>query len=158
MTELPDEAKRMIGVEKTKTYQVTKKDIRRYAQAIGDLNPLYFDEAYAAGTRYGKIVAPPLFCHSFAFDDVPAEELREDGLPIELDVPLPVTRAIGGGSVFDVGSPISPGDEIKVTKKIVDIYSKTGKSGLLYFIVIDTLYENQNNEMVAREKATYIQR
>jgi len=158
MTELPEEARSMIGVEKMNTYRVTKKDIRRYAQAIGDLNPLYSDEAYAAKTRYEKIIAPPLFCHSFAFDDVPAEELREDGLPVELDVPLPVSRAIGGGSVFEVGKPISPGDEIKVTKKIVDIYSKTGKSGLLYFIVIDTLYENQENEMVAREKATYIQR
>jgi acyl dehydratase len=158
MNELSDEAQKMIGVEKINYYDVTKKDIRRYAQAIGDLNPLYRDEEYAKNTRYGKIIAPPLFCHSFAFEDVPASQLRADGLPIELDVPLPVERAIGGGSKFEMGVPISFGDEIKVTRKIVDVYNKTGRTGLLYFIVIDTTYENQNGEMVAREKATYIQR
>lgn len=158
MEGLPEEAKNMIGKENISYYHVTKKDIRRFAQAIGDLNPLYFDEEYAKKTKYGMIVAPPLFCHAFAFDDVPAEQLRDDGLPVELDIPLPVSRAIGGGSVFEVGKPISPGDVIKARKKIVNIYNKEGRSGLLYFIVIDTLYENQNNEMVAREEATYIQR
>ncbi|MFH1012119.1 MAG: MaoC family dehydratase N-terminal domain-containing protein, partial [bacterium] len=147
-----------IGKKRINVYEVTKKDIRRFAQAIGDPNPLYMDEEYASKTRYGKIIAPPLFCHSFAFEDVPAEKLRADGSPTEIDVPLPVQRAMGGGSEFEVGEPISPGDVITVTRTIMDIYEKQGKSGVLYFVVIDTVYTNQNGKMVAREKATYIQR
>jgi len=158
MGDIPAEARAMIGKERVLVYEVTKKDIRRFAQAIGDKNPLYVDEEYAKKTKYKKIIAPPLFCHAFAFEDVPAEDLREDGLPIEVDVPLPVKRAIGGASSFEVGEPISPGDTITATKKLVDIYKKTGKTGELYFIVIDTVYRNGKGAMVAREKATYIQR
>ena len=158
MEDIPDEAKAMIGRERVNVYEITKKDIRRFAQATGDKNPLYVDEEFAKKTRYGRIIAPPLFCHAFAFEDVPAEDLREDGLPVEIDVPLPVKRAIGGASSFEVGEPISPGDSITVTKKIIDIYAKEGKTGKLYFIVIDTVYRNQKGDMVAREKATYIQR
>jgi acyl dehydratase len=158
MEKIPAETKAMIGKKRINIYDVTKKDIRRFAQAIGDPNPLYYDEEYARETRYGKIIAPPLFCHSFAFEDVPAEKLREDGLPTEIDVPLPVQRAIGGGSEFEVGEPISAGDAITVTGTIIDVYEKQGKSGVLYFVVIDTVYTNQNGKMVAREKASYIQR
>lgn len=158
MEGIPAETKAMIGKKRINVYEVTKKDIRRFAQAIGDPNRLYYDEEYAKKSRYGKIIAPPLFCHSIAFEDVPAEKLREDGLPTEIDVPLPVQRAIGGGSEFEVGEPISPGDVITVTGTIIDIYEKQGKSGVLYFVVIDTVYTNQNGKMVAREKAKYIQR
>ena len=158
MKDIPTEAKSMIGKETTQSYHVTKKDIRRFAQAIDDPNALYVDEEYARNTIYGDIIAPPLFCHAFAFDDVPPNQLREDGLPKEVDVPLPTEKAIGGGSSFEVGEPVRPGGTITVRKKITDIYKKRGKSGDLYFVVIDTTYTNQNGQMVAREKATYIHR
>ena len=158
MGDIPSEAKAMIGKETCQDYHVTKKDIRRFAQAIDDPNPLYVDEEYAKETRYGHIIAPPLFCHAFAYDDVPVIQLREDGLPKEIEVPLPTKRALGGGSSFEVGEPVRAGDVITVRKKIMDIYKKTGKSGDLYFVVIDNTYTNQNGEMVAHEKATYIHR
>jgi acyl dehydratase len=158
MEGIPAEAKAMIGKKRINVYEVTKKDIRRFAQAIGDTNPLYTDEEYAKKSRYGKIIAPPLFCHSLAFEDVPAEELRFDGLPDELNVPLPVQRAIGGGSEFEVGEPVSPGDVLTVSVTITDITKKEGKSGILYFISLDTIYTNQKNKIVAREKAKFIQR
>jgi len=40
-------------------YDVTDKDIRRFAQAIDDPNPLYYDEEYAKKTIYKGIIAPP---------------------------------------------------------------------------------------------------
>ena len=155
---IPSEARALIGKEASHVCEVTAKDIRRYAQAIGDANPLYCDEDFAKQTRYGGIIAPPLFCHTLAFEDVPADRLRADGLPKELDVPLPVTRAVGGGSVFDVGEPVRPGDVITVRKTIADIYKKTGRSGEMYFVVLDTTYLNQDERIVAREVATFIQR
>lgn len=158
MEDIPAEARAMIGQETTQVYHVTRKDIRRFAQAIDDPNPLYMDEDYARKTRHGGIIAPPLFCHVFAFDDVPASQLREDGLPRELDIPLPAERAIGGGSSFEVGEPVRPGDIITVRKEVTDIYKKTGKSGDLYFVAVDTTYTNQKGQVVAREKATYIRR
>jgi acyl dehydratase len=44
-------------------YEATRDNLRHYAHGIGDDNPLWCDPEYAAGTRYGTLVAPP----SFAF-------------------------------------------------------------------------------------------
>jgi acyl dehydratase len=158
MEGIPSEAKARIGREVVHVYDVTDKDIRRFAQAIDDPNPLYYDEEYAKKTIYKGIIAPPLFCHAFTFADVPAGSLREDGLPKELDVPLPVNRAIGGSSSFEVGTELRPGDKLTVKSKVLDIYTKSGKTGLLYFVVVETTFTNQNGDIAAREVATYIQR
>lgn len=155
---LPPETQAAIGRASEHVYDVTKKDIRRYAQAIGDSNPLYYDEAYAATTRYGGVVAPPLFCHTLAFEDVPADALRPDGLPTELDVPLPTARAVGGGSVFETYERVRPGDVITVKKVIEDIYRKAGSSGELFFVVLDTTYTNQDGRVVAHERGTFVNR
>src|SRR5690349_21517713 len=40
--------------------------LRRFVQAIMDSDPLYFDEAEATISRYGGLVAPPLYpVHAF---------------------------------------------------------------------------------------------
>lgn len=158
---VPPEARAMIGKRTTPhTYEVTKWAIKRFAQAIGDPNPLYVDETYAKKTNWEGIVAPPLFVFTFAYEDVPENQLREDGWPFggELDIPLPMSRGIGGASAIELGEPIRPGDAITVRKKVADVYCKEGKSGVLYFIVIDITYTNQKGKLVAREKATFIQR
>ena len=36
-------------------------DIRRWAQGMQNPNPLYFDAAYAAESRFGRILAPQSF-------------------------------------------------------------------------------------------------
>ena len=84
----------MIGVEKVRHYNVTKRDIKRFAQAIGEANPIHFDEDYAKSTKYGTIIAPPLFCQTFTFDDVPPDQLPNDGSPIEIDVPIPAKEPL----------------------------------------------------------------
>ena len=156
------EARAMIGRESaSQTREVTKTAIRRFARAIGDDSPLYYDEEYAAKTQWGGIVAPPTFFFTLGYyDDAPGTELREDGRPIgtELDVPLPVSRTVGGASAIELGDPIRPGDVITVRKKVADVYCKEGKSGPLYFTVVETTYTNQKGELVARERASFIER
>jgi hydroxyacyl-ACP dehydratase HTD2-like protein with hotdog domain len=146
--QLPDETVAVIGKKTEHRYEVSRKDIRRYVQAVGSTDSRYRD---------GE-VAPPLFCHSLAFEDVSPDMLRADGLPAELDVPLPTARAVGGGSSFDVGVPVRPGDLITVKKEIEDIYAKSGRSGDLIFVVLTTTYVNQNNELVARERGEFVNR
>ena len=156
---IPADVKNIIGKEATpQTYEITKRDIRRFAQSIGDPNALYADENYAKKTKLGGIIAPPLFIFALAYEDVPVTQLRDDGLPVELDIPLPATRAVGGASAIELGEPIRPGDNITVSKRIADIYCKEGKSGILYFVVIEMTYTNQKDQFVARESATFIQR
>ena len=42
----------------------TTDNIRKFVNGIGDLNPLYRNEEYAKGTRFGTIIAPPSFVFS----------------------------------------------------------------------------------------------
>lgn len=61
-----DNLRRLIGVPITDTvepwcYEATRDNIRHYAHGIGDDNPLWCDPSYAAGTRYGTVIAPPSF-------------------------------------------------------------------------------------------------
>lgn len=155
---LSEDVLAMIGLEKVRQYDVTKKDIRRFAQAIGETNPIHFDEDYAKSTRYGTIITPPLFCQMFTFEDVPANRLPNDGSPVEIDVPVPAQRTVGGGSSYEIFHRVKAGDKITVKSTLKDVFTKEGKSGRLYFIVVDTEFSNQKNELVAKETATYIKR
>ena len=155
---LPEDVLAMIGVEKIRLYDVTKRDIRRFSQAIGETNPIHFDEDYAKSSRYGTIVAPPLFCQMFTFEDVPADRLPGDGSPVEMDVPLPAQRTVGGASSYEIFQPVKAGDRITVKSSLRDVFAKEGRSGRLYFVVVETEFSNQENEPVAKETATYIKR
>lgn len=44
---------------KTLPYTLTLEAIQKYCRVVGDLNPLYFDEAYAKTTPYKGLIAPP---------------------------------------------------------------------------------------------------
>jgi acyl dehydratase len=46
-----------IGQSATRTKVITDGDLIAYAQITGDYNPLHFDDAFAAGTRFGRRVA-----------------------------------------------------------------------------------------------------
>src|SRR4051794_39883346 len=38
---------------------ITSSSIRLWCEVLEDANPIYYDEAFAASTRYGEIIAPP---------------------------------------------------------------------------------------------------
>jgi acyl dehydratase len=155
---VPEDAIAMIGVEKVRHYIVTKRDIKRFAQAIGETNPIYFDENFAKRTEYGAILAPPLFCQIFTFEDVPATRLPSDGSPIEIDVPIPAQRTVGGASSYEIFQRVKVGDQITAKSTLKDVFTKEGKSGRLYFVIVETEFSNQRKEPVAKETATYIKR
>jgi acyl dehydratase len=155
---LPEDILAMIGAEKIRRYEVTTRDIRRFSQAIGETNPIHFDEDYAKNTGYGTIIAPPLFCQMFTFEDVPADRLPGDGSPVEIDVPLPAKRTVGGASSYEIFQRVKAGDRITVKSTLRDVFTKEGRSGKLYFVVVETEFSNQENEPVAKETATYIKR
>ncbi|MCK9357889.1 MAG: MaoC family dehydratase N-terminal domain-containing protein [Dehalococcoidia bacterium] len=162
VTAISAEARAMIGKQATpQTCEVTTTAIRRFAQAVGDANPVYVDESHAAKSKWGGIIAPPTFFFTLGYyADAPGVQLREDGRSVggALDVPLPVSRTVGGASAIEFGVPARPGDVITVNKRIADVHSKEGKSGLLYFTVVETSFTNQKGELVARETASFIER
>lgn len=149
-TEISLEVRNMIGAEKVRTYEVTARDIRRFAQAIG--------ASEVATEPDGTLVAPPLICQVFMFEDVPVEDLPPDGSPTEIDVPVPATRVVGGESEFEILGLVRDGDRITFRSRLKSVRAQRGKSGWLYFVVVETSFNNQHGNTVAREIATYVKR
>jgi acyl dehydratase len=46
-----------VGQKARRSKTVTARDVELYAEITGDRNPLHFDAAFAAGTRFGRLVA-----------------------------------------------------------------------------------------------------
>ena len=46
----------VLGQKATRTITLTPEHVAAYAQMTGDYNPLHFDEAFAARTKFGRLV------------------------------------------------------------------------------------------------------
>jgi acyl dehydratase len=45
-----------VGQKATRTMTITRDHVRKYAELSGDYNPLHFDEAFAAKTKFKRLV------------------------------------------------------------------------------------------------------
>jgi acyl dehydratase len=142
---------------------VLARDIRRYALAIDDLNPIYFDEDAARKGKYGGLTAPPGLV-SWAVGvpgaEKAAKDLGEDGLATFVGVPeVPNAWALGwvrGGEEIEFFKPVYVNDRVTVKGKIVDMNEKDGKSGKLIFVTSEFVYTNQEGEVLAKHRITMI--
>ena len=161
---ITDEARAMIGTESEPVtgYPVTEHEIRRYAYAVDDLNPLWTDSDYASKSKNGGIVAPPLYYNMSFATDRPLSDLREDGIPQRIgrgiSPPLRATRVMAGGTDVEFFLPIRPGDVLTSKSRLEDIYEREGRSGRLAFTVTSTTYTNQRGEVVCVVTSTGITR
>lgn len=88
---IPESAKEFIGkAEPPHVREVEKGAIRRYADAVGNNNPLYSDEEYARNSKHCGIIAPPGF---FGWPTKPSSS--STGLP-EIVGSLQAALAEGG--------------------------------------------------------------
>lgn len=142
---------------------VTARDIRRYALAIDDDNPIFYDEQAAKAGRYGGLAAPlNFFSWSVGVpgSEKPVKELGEDGLSSFVGVPdIPRVWDLGwvrGGEELEFFKPIYAGDRVTVRGKIVDMKEKVGKSGTLILVTSEFTYTNQRDEPLVKHLITMI--
>ncbi|MCC6630837.1 MAG: MaoC family dehydratase N-terminal domain-containing protein [Gammaproteobacteria bacterium] len=148
----------LLGSARERKHLVTALDIRKFAQAIGETNPVHYDDAAAKAAGFSGIVAPPLFFQTMTFDAVPLEQLPPDGSPIELHVPVPANRAMGGASEYIVRRLALVGELVTVRSVLKDVQAKCGKAGEIYAIVVQTDFTDASGDLMASEKATYLKR
>jgi acyl dehydratase len=106
---------------------VERGHIRRFAQAIGDANPIYFDEAAARAAGHPRIPAPPTFAVALRAND-PREGLELDW-----------RKLLHGEQEFTFARPLYEGDRLTVVGRIADAYVKSGKAGEMDFLVLETV-------------------
>lgn len=125
-------------------HQVEKGEIIRFAQAIGDPNPLWNDEAKARKSRYGGLIASPTFLRSL-----------NPPLP-ELPFHVSYTRLLDGGSEWEYLHPVRPGDTITAVATLQDLSQKETRLGPMLFLTYRIDYTNQSSQLVSIQRNTLI--
>ena len=69
-----------------------------------------------------------------------------------------VPRLLNGGNEVEFYQLPKLGDRITARAKYLDIYEKTGRSGTMVFIVVETRYTNQHDELLMISRLTLIRR
>lgn len=142
-------------------FEVEKGAIRRFAEAVGDPNPVYRDEEYARKSRYGTIIAPPGF---FGWPTQPAtgSALLVDFQPELIEAMAKegysLASALDAGIEYDFHQPLRAGDTLAATTALKDLRERTGRTGKMVIFIMETSYINQHGNLVASARATYILR
>lgn len=177
-TALTPEVKAMIGVtgEQVECWGVVDKEyLRRFAQAVMDPDPRYWDEEFARSTSYGEIIVPPIMVSYMpqrlspsegdpiteAFQDNPQSDgiggIRRQGeLP---PIPSSLVRILNAGNELEVYKYPSIGDKVYFQNKYSDIRERTGRDGSAFMVVTtETTFRNQNGELLCVTRASTIRR
>ncbi|MDA8248737.1 MAG: MaoC family dehydratase N-terminal domain-containing protein [Rhodospirillales bacterium] len=139
--------------------EITALMFQRYAIAVGDLNPIYFDDAAARAAGYPGIVAPPNYLTSvLGWQAGPAEAaLLADGTEPGIMTPeIRGLRLMGGGHDLTFGRPVRPGDVVTARRRLVDLYEREAKFGVLIFAISDIVYTDQRGEHLVSCRETII--
>ncbi len=128
---------------------VATNDIRRWVQGMHYPNPLHYDEAWAAESRFGVIVAPQSF--------TVAVDTSHGCSPAQVGK-IPNSHLIfGGDDWWFFGPRIYAGDHFVCHRMPYDYkVTNTSFAGPTCFQRGDTLYINQRGERVALQRSTAI--
>lgn len=122
--------------------------IRHFAHGYGEDNPLYTDAAYAAGTRWGGVIAPPMYLSTMGITrvrEIP-KDVRARGAGALRGIPNYLS-----GSSWEWFRPVYPGDTIYLNYFIYDVEEKRSEFGGGRAVVVHHRreYTNSARELVA---------
>lgn len=175
MSYVTEEIKKFIGFESSMGEccdVVERGAVRRFAQAIMDTDPAFMDPEFAAATRFGAPVAPPLYPlmqarQSFEGADVITERAKDphfDGTATTVSaeslpaLPLGNLALLNGGSEVELFRYLRHGEKLFFKHRYADIYERETSKGLMVFVVTETDYIGQDGALVARVRRTTIRR
>jgi acyl dehydratase len=128
-------------------HEVEKGAIRRFAEALGDPNPVYVDEAAARAAGYPALVAPPTF---------PVVLTANERFRHSLD--LGTRSVLHGEQQFEYARPVLAGDRITVRSRVADVQERPGASGATDVIVLEDEGRDEKGELVFKTRATLLLR
>lgn len=114
---------------------VEKAAVRKFAEAIGDPNPLYVDEEAAKKSRYGGLIAPPTFPRTFEYGEVEGMGAPGQGF-------------VHGEHRVRYERPLFVGEEVSCYAEVKDYYEKEGREGTLGFLISERVGESRRGERI----------
>ena len=112
----------------TLVVETTAKEIRKFADAIGDSDPIYQDRDAARAAGYDDVPAPPTYGAFLMMD-------RPDPIAFVGRLGIDLKRMLHAEQKFTYHAPILAGERLTITERISDIYDK--KNGALEFLILD---------------------
>jgi acyl dehydratase len=136
--------------------------IRHWVDALDDRNPVYLDEALAATTRFGGVVAPPAMLQTWGMPRPRIQGIAErGGAPDEIRFDNPLKALDEAGYVGTVATNselefvryLRPGDRVRLEARVEAISErKTTALGRGYFLTWVTTYRTGDGEVVGRQR------
>lgn len=167
-------------VEASPSWGIEREGLRIFVNAIMDPDPRYWDDDFAKTTRFGRIVAPPIYCSylggkALAGTEDPItrafhQNPNSDGIGELLDgsldqkgmlppVPTTLKRILNAGNEIEIYKYPMLGDRIYSQAKYSQIQGRITKDGTPMLVVtVQTTYTNQNDELLCILRASSIRR
>jgi acyl dehydratase len=131
---------------------VTEEKVKEFAIAVGDNNPLFYDDDAAREQGFPGSIAPPTFTVTQIFA-VPRDE-RESRLGANLEY----SRVLHGEQEFSYKRLPLAGEVLKGTMRIAKDFEKEGKrGGSMRFVTYESVYRDSEGEEVLTALYTLIQ-
>lgn len=127
--------------------EVERGEIRRFAEAIGDPNPLWVDPEFARSQGHDDVIAPPTFPVSF---QMPGNPIWWEGLDRK--------RFLAGEHRFTYVRPIGVGDVLTCRMTLLDVERKEGCSGPMDLMFQEVLGVDQAGAQVFTHRRTTVYR
>ncbi|MCC6335082.1 MAG: MaoC family dehydratase N-terminal domain-containing protein [Myxococcales bacterium] len=128
-------------------HEVEKGAIRRFAEALGDVNPLYFDHEYARASGFSTVTVPPAFPVTFTA-----------GLELKDLLGMPTRNLLLAEQTIDYERPIVAGDSLLVTSRVSEIAERPSPAGKVEVAVVDDEGRDQEGKVVYRSRRTFVVR
>jgi acyl dehydratase len=131
----------------TSTYEVSREKIREFADAIGDINPVYRDPEAARAAGHPDVIAPPTF---ITVVNIPAVNTVVADPALGLDY----SRMVHGLQSFSYVRPVRAGDVLALTVTIDDIMDRAGND----FLTVRAEVNAADGELVCTTSAQLVVR
>jgi acyl dehydratase len=140
-----DYAGRTFGV--SEPYEVSRVKIADFADAIGDLSPIYRDAAAARAAGYADVIAPPTFAIVISMASAGAA-LADPGLGLNY------AMVVHGEQRFEYTRPIVAGDVLTAQPTITEIRD----AGRNVMLTTSTQIRTAAGEVVCTATGTLVER
>ena len=130
-----------VGERFTETVHLSADSIRAFAESVGDSNPLHYDEALAARSRFGRVIASGTHSASLLMA-LTASHFSRHAQPLGLEFKLHFHRAVCAG------------DTLELAWTVTRVQWKASLGGDLVWL--DGEARNQNAELALAATATLL--
>ncbi len=130
------------------TYEVGREHVRRFAEAIGDTNPVSLDPVAARALGHLDVVAPPTFLTVLGY------RFAAEGPIVDPALGLDYSRVVHGEQSFELHRPVVAGDVLWSSTRVEAIRT-AGRNELIELV---TEVTGPDGEPVATLRSTIVSR